>query len=229
MAPHFRRRGLFGKILLFLFGLAATLLIGVVVLAFVYLTVQPVSTLMLARWIRGEPVARIYVPLAEVSPNLRGAAIASEDLSFCRHRGVDWGALREVIDEADEDGPSRGASTIAMQTAKNVFLWPWRSAIRKGVEIPLALLIDFVWGKRRVLEVYFNIAEWGDGLFGAEAAAQHYFHKSARQLSLQEAALLVSALPNPHVRDPAHPTRNLARRAAIIAARVKNEDTSCVD
>jgi monofunctional glycosyltransferase len=229
MAPHFRRRGLFGKILLFLFGLAAALILGVVILAFVYLTVQPVSTLMLARWIRGEPVTRIYVPLAGVSPNLRGAVIASEDSLFCRHHGVDWGALQEVMDAADEDGPSRGASTITMQTAKNVFLWPWRSAIRKGLEIPIAMLIDFVWGKRRVLEVYFNIAEWGDGLFGAEAAAQHYFRKSAKQLSLQEAALLASALPNPHLRDPAHPTRNLARRAGVIAGRVKNEDTSCVD
>ncbi len=168
-------------------------------------------------------------PSEEISPNLRGAVIASEDSLFCRHHGVDWGALREVLDEADEDGPSRGASTITMQTAKNVFLWPGRSAIRKGLEIPVALFIDFLWGKHRVLEVYFNIAEWGDGIFGAEAAAQHYFHKSARQLSLQEAALLASALPNPHLRDPAHPTRNLARRAGTIAARVKNEDTSCVD
>ena len=134
-----------------------------------------------------------------------------------------------MLDEADEDGPARGASTITMQTAKNVFLWPGRSAIRKGLEIPVALFIDFLWGKRRVLEVYFNLAEWGDGIFGAEAAAQHYFHKSAKQLTLQEAALLASALPNPHLRDPAHPTRNLARRAGTIAARVKNEDTSCVD
>ena len=128
----------------------------------------------------GQTLERVYVPLNQISPNLRLAVIASEDAPFCHHHGVDWGALREVIDDADEDGPSRGASTIAMQTAKNLFLWPWRSAIRKGVEIPLALMIDFVWGKRRVLEVYFNIAEWGEGVFGAEAAAQHYFQKSAR-------------------------------------------------
>lgn len=229
MAPHFRRRGLFGTLFLVLFTLAAALAIGVVALALAYITVPPVSTLMLARWIKGEPTTRIYVPLKEISPNLRGAVIASEDSLFCRHHGVDWSALQEVLDEADEDGPARGASTITMQTAKNVFLWPWRSAIRKGLEIPLALFIDFLWGKRRVLEVYFNIAEWGDGIFGAEAAAQHYFHKSAKQLTLQEAALLASALPNPHLRDPAHPTRDLARRAGTIAARVKNEDTSCVD
>jgi monofunctional biosynthetic peptidoglycan transglycosylase len=229
MALRNRRRGLFGKILVFLFSIAAALTIGVVALAFAYISVPPTSTLMLARWVRGEPVTRIAVPLSAISPNLRAAVIASEDSLFCRHKGVDWGALQEVIDEADEDGPSRGASTITMQTAKNVFLWPGRSAIRKGLEIPLAMFIDFLWGKRRVLEVYFNIAEWGDGLFGAEAAAQHYFHKSARQLSLQEAALLASALPNPHLRDPAHPSRNLARRAGTIAARVKNEDTSCVD
>ncbi len=229
MASHFRQRGLLGKILPFLFSLAAALILGVVVLALVYLTVQPPSTLMLARWIKGESTTRIYVPLAEISPNLRATVIASEDSLFCRHHGVDWGALREVLDEADEDGPARGASTITMQTAKNLFLWPWRSAIRKAIEIPLALFIDLVWGKRRVLEVYLNIAEWGDGLFGAEAAAQHYFQKSAKRLTLQEAALLASALPNPRLRDPAHPSRNLARRAGTIAARVKNDDVSCVD
>ncbi len=229
MALRSRRRGLFGKIILFLFWFAAALALAVVLLALVYKSVTPTSTLMLARDLRGEPITRIAVPLSEISPNLRGAVIASEDSLFCKHHGVDWGALQEVIDEADEDGPSRGASTITMQTAKNVFLWPWRSSIRKGLEIPIAMFIDALWGKRRVLEVYFNVAEWGDGLFGGEAAAQHYFHKSAKQLTLQEAALLASSLPNPHLRDPAHPSRNLARRAGTIAARVKNEDTSCVD
>jgi monofunctional biosynthetic peptidoglycan transglycosylase len=229
MAVRIGRTNFIGNFFQFLFVLAATAALAVVALVFVYLYVAPPSTLMLARWIEREPVDRQFVPLAEISPNLRMAVIASEDSLFCRHHGVDWGALREVIDEADEDGPSRGASTITMQTAKNLFLWPSRSAIRKAIEIPLALLIDLAWPKRRVLEVYLNIAEWGDGLFGAEAAAQRYFQKSAKRLSLQEAALLASALPNPKRRDPAHPTRNLARRAGTIAARARDADAACVN
>jgi monofunctional biosynthetic peptidoglycan transglycosylase len=228
MAVRIGRTSFIGDFLRFLFALAVTGLLAVVALVVAYRSIAPPSTLMLTRWVRSEPVDRTYVPLAEISPALRSAVIGSEDSRFCRHHGVDWGALREVIDEADEDGPSRGASTITMQTAKNLFLWPGRSAVRKAIEIPLALLIDLVWPKRRVLEVYLNIAEWGDGLFGAEAAAQRYFQKSAKRLSLQEAALLAAALPNPKKRDPGHPTRNLSRRAGTIAARARDADISCV-
>jgi monofunctional biosynthetic peptidoglycan transglycosylase len=117
-------------------------------------------------------------------------------------------------------GPSRGASTITMQTAKNLFLWPQRSTIRKALEIPIALALDRAWGKRRVLEVYLNIAEWGDRLFGAEAAARRYFHKSAADLSQREASLLATALPNPILRDPSRPKRRHAVLAAINAGRV---------
>lgn len=229
MASRFSRAGFVGKLFIILTRLALAFALGVVALAFAYRYVTPTSTLMLAREIEGEPVQRLYVPLAQISPNLRAAVIASEDALFCRHHGVDWGALREVIDDADADGPSRGASTITMQTAKNLFLWPWRSAIRKAIEIPLALLIDFVWPKRRVLEIYLNIAEWGDGIFGAEAAAQRYFQKSADRLDLRQAALLASALPNPRLRDPARPSRQLGRRAATIIARTRSTDTACVN
>jgi monofunctional biosynthetic peptidoglycan transglycosylase len=175
---------------------------------------------MLARWVTFRGVDRIYVPLARISPRLIAAVVTSEDAQFCRHGGVDWSALNEVITEADEDGPSRGASTVTMQTAKNLFLWPGRSAIRKGLEIPLAMVIDRAWGKRRVLEVYLNIAEWGDGLFGAEAAARRYFHKTAADLSQREASLLATALPNPILRDPSRPRRRHAVLAAINAGRV---------
>lgn len=229
MASRFSRAGFVGKFFIILIRLALAFTLGVVALAFAYLYVTPTSTLMLAREIEGKPVERVYAPLAEISPNLRAAVIASEDALFCRHHGVDWGALREVIDDADEDGPSRGASTITMQTAKNLFLWPARSAIRKAIEIPLALLIDLIWPKRRVLEVYLNIAEWGDGIFGAEAAAQRYFQKTADRLDLRQAALLASALPNPHLRDPARPSRQLSRRAATIMARARGADTACVN
>ncbi|MEA2757916.1 MAG: monofunctional glycosyltransferase [Methylobacteriaceae bacterium] len=193
------------------------LLAGVIAL---WRFVPPVSTLMLARWVTFRAVERTYVPLARISPLLIAAVVTSEDALFCRHHGVDWGALNEVISEADEDGPSRGASTITMQTAKNLFLWPQRSTIRKALEIPLALALDRAWGKRRVLEVYLNIAEWGDRLFGAEAAARRYFHKSAADLSQREASLLATALPNPILRDPSRPKRRHAVLAAINAGRV---------
>jgi monofunctional biosynthetic peptidoglycan transglycosylase len=182
--------------------------------------VPPVSTLMLARWATFHGVERTYLPLARISPRLVAAVVTSEDALFCRHHGVDWGALNEVINEADEDGPSRGASTITMQTAKNLFLWPQRSAIRKGLEIPLALTLDRAWGKKRVLEVYLNIAEWGPDLFGAEAAATHYFHKNAADLTQREASLLATALPNPILRDPSRPKRRHVVLAAINAGRV---------
>jgi monofunctional biosynthetic peptidoglycan transglycosylase len=203
----------------FLFAGLALLVVsaGLIVL---WRAVPPISTLMLARWVAFRGVERTYVPLARISPRLVAAVVISEDALFCRHHGVDWGALNEVIIEADEDGPSRGASTITMQTAKNLFLWPQRSTIRKGLEIPLALVLDRAWGKKRVLEVYLNIAEWGPGLFGSEAAARHYFHKSAADLTQREASLLATALPNPILRDPSRPKRRQAVLAAINAGRV---------
>lgn len=168
------------------------------------------STLMLGRWLTFQPVERDWVPLSAISPALARAVIASEDQRFCDHWGVDFVELRAVLDE--EGGPGRGASTITMQVAKNVYLWPGRSYIRKGLEIPLALLIDLAWGKRRVMEIYLNVAEWGEGLFGAEAAAQHYFRKSASALNAAEAARLASVLPNPILRD--------AGRASTASRRV---------
>ncbi|HZY11986.1 MAG TPA: monofunctional biosynthetic peptidoglycan transglycosylase [Beijerinckiaceae bacterium] len=199
-------------------GLALLVLLAGLIL--LWRAVPPVSTLMLVRLVTFRGVERTYVPLSRISPKLIAAVITSEDAQFCRHHGVDWGALNEVINEADEDGPSRGASTITMQTAKNLFLWPQRSTIRKALEIPLALVLDRVWGKKRVLEVYLNIAEWGPGVFGAEAGSRRYFHKSAADLSQREASLLATALPNPLLRDPSRPKRRHAVLAAINAGRV---------
>ncbi len=181
--------------------------------------VPPPSTLMVGRWLLAEPVERTWVPLSAISPRLVAAVVASEDARFCRHGGVDWDALREVIDEAGEDGPSRGASTITMQTVKNVFLWHGRSIIRKGIEIPLALVVDLVWSKERVIEVYLNVAEWGPGVFGAEAAARRHFRKSASELTAREAALLAAALPNPLRRDPGRPGPGLVRLAGTVMAK----------
>ena len=190
--------------------------VGVVLLlTLLYTVVPPVSTLMVGRWLTLQGVERTAVTLDEISPSLPRAVISSEDGRYCQHGGVDWDALRQVIEEADEDGPSRGASTIPMQLAKNLFLWPGRSYLRKGMEIPLALLIDLAWSKRRLLENYLNIVELGEGVFGAEAAARRYFGKRARDLSPSEAALLAAALPNPTLRNPGRPSarhRGLAGR-----------------
>jgi monofunctional biosynthetic peptidoglycan transglycosylase len=188
----------------------------------------PVSTLMLARWLAGAPVERQWVRLEHISPQLVRAVIASEDSRFCQHWGVDWRSLIEVIDA--QGGPSRGASTLTMQTAKNLFLWHGRSYVRKALEIPLAMMLGLVWPRRHVLEVYLNIAEWGDGIFGAEAAARRYFGKSAAALTAAEAALLATALPNPLVRAPARPGRGHKRLAGIIAQRAAQhpEIVSCL-
>lgn len=202
------------RLLLLLPLLWAGLVIG---LGLLYGTAAPVSTLMLGRWLTFRPVAHGAVRLDAVARDLPLAVLTSEDQRFCLHDGVDWGALREVME--DEDA-SRGASTIPMQVAKNLFLWPGRSYLRKGLELPVALYLDLIWSKRRMMEVYLSVAEWGDGVFGAEAAARRHFGKSARDLTRREAALLAAALPNPILRDTARPTRRHLAAAARIAGRM---------
>ena len=182
------------------------------VLVPVYAYVQPVSTLMLWRWATGERVVRHWRPLNAISPELVRAVIAGEDARFCSHRGVDWDELRDAIEDADELADVRGASTIAMQTAKNLFLWPGRHYVRKVLEVPIAYYMSAVWSKRRLAEIYFNVAEWGpNGEFGAEAGALRAFKKSARSLSAEEAALLAAILPNPIRRDAARPGSGLRK------------------
>jgi monofunctional glycosyltransferase len=182
----------------------------------------PISTLMLGRKIEGKSYERVYVRLRDIAPIAVASVIASEDARFCDNDGVDWGALHEVLTKAGKDGPSRGASTITMQTAKNLFLWPGRSTIRKGVEIGMALVLGKLWSKAHTMEVYLNVAEWGDGLFGIEAAAHRYFHKSASQLDAREAAFLATSLPNPIKRDAAHPKTFQRRLAANLVARAQD-------
>ncbi|HUG60996.1 MAG TPA: monofunctional biosynthetic peptidoglycan transglycosylase [Methylomirabilota bacterium] len=189
------------------------------VLVPVYAALPPISTLMIYDTLTGKPVQRTWTPFEAISPNLVQSVMMSEDGQFCAHRGVDWDAVFAVIEAADEDGPSRGASTIPMQTAKNLFLWPGRSYVRKALEIPLALYMDAVWSKRRMMEIYLNIAEWGPGIYGAEAAAKAYFGKPAAKLSRREAALMAAALPNPAARNPASPSRRQAGLARIIERR----------
>ncbi len=207
---------------------AIAVLVILVGLIGLWSVLPPVSTLMLARWATGRPVERIWTPLDRFSPSLRMAVVLSEDGQFCRHHGVDWQALSTVLDSAH--GPTRGASTIPMQVAKNLFLWPSRSVVRKGIEIPLALILDAVWSKRRILEIYLNIAEWGDGVFGAEVASRKAFGKPAASLSPLEAALLATALPNPKLRHAGRPTRRQAVLARIVLARVAHngDAAACV-
>jgi monofunctional glycosyltransferase len=189
----------------------------------------PGSTLMALESLNsGGDVARTWVPLAAISPSLIRAVVASEDNRFCQHRGVDWGAIGEAIDRAGEDGP-RGASTISMQTAKNVFLWNSRSYLRKAIEIPLTYAMELAWSKRRILEIYLNVVEWGPGVYGAEAAARYHFNKSAARLSLDEAALLAAALPDPLGRDAGNPGAMTSRLAARLRKRLDSgPDVRCL-
>ena len=188
-----------------------------VVLSVIYMVLPPpVSSVMLWKAWRG--IDYRWVPIEQISPALPKAVLAAEDARFCLHGAIDWEAMSDALD--DEGGPRRGASTITMQTAKNLFLWPGRSYIRKALEAPLAIWIDFLWPKQRILEVYLNIAEWGPGIYGAEAAARHHFKKSAADLTAREAANLAAVLPNPIKRIAGKPSPGVRRYAARIAARV---------
>lgn len=184
----------------------------------------PISSLMIGRLVQGEALDYRWTPLRSISPELARAVITAEDARFCQHQGVDWGAVQEVVEDAFEGGeqPLRGASTIAMQTAKNLFLWEGRSILRKALEMPLALWIDAVWPKRRLIEVYLNIVEWGPGTFGAEAAARRHFGKSAAKLSRREAALLAAVLPNPLKRTAGKPSPGVRRKADLIQQRMRS-------
>jgi len=185
-----------------------------------YLFVNPPSTLMLWRRATGHRVERTWVPLSAMSPALPRSVISSEDGKFCSHHGIDFGELRAAFREVDDISEMRGGSTITQQTVKNLFLWPSRSYVRKALEFPLALWVDLVLGKRRVMEIYLNIAAWGPGgEFGAEAAARYAFGKSARDLSPHEAALLASILPNPRVRSAKRPGPSVNRLAGIYQVR----------
>ena len=226
LAPPLWRRAL-GRLVRW--TIIAVLLITIAPFALLALyrweAVHPVSTLMVTDWLGGREVRRDWVPLDDVSPNLTYAVAMSEDARFCLHDGVDWGAVSTVVEDAMDGRRTRGASTIAMQTVKNLFLWPERSYVRKVLEVPLGLSADFILGKRRLMEIYLNVAEWGrDGdasVYGAEAAARHHFGRGAGRLSRRQGALLAVTLPNPKVRTPGRPGRGLARMARRVEARAK--------
>ena len=193
--------------------------IVVLLLIVVYRFVNPpASALMAMQWLGGTSIEREWVPLEKISPNLMRAVIVSEDGRFCRHWGIDFGEVLAALKRA-KNGTPRGASTITMQVAKNLFLWPHKSYVRKVIEVPLTYAIELAWPKRRILEVYLNIAEWGPGTFGAEAAARRYFKRSAGSLNTSQAARLAVALPNPVVRNAGRPGPWTRRRAGVIQRR----------
>jgi monofunctional glycosyltransferase len=193
-------------LVLVLWPLISTLVYGVVPV--------PISNLMIFRLLVGQGLHKSWMPLQAISPNLSRAVIASEDQRFCSHHGIDWVEFHDAME--GEDGPSRGASTISMQVAKNLYLWEGHSFIRKGLEMPMAIYMDGVLPKRRMMEIYLNIVEWAPGIYGAEAAAQHHFGKPAAKLTAHEAALLAASLPNPFKRDAGHPSAALRSIASDI-------------
>ena len=194
-----------------------------------YHVANPVSTLMLWRKAMGARVERTWVPLTAIAPALPRTVMASEDARYCTHHGIDFSELRNAIEDADDLSEMRGGSTITQQTAKNLFLWQGRSVVRKALEFPLALWLDLVLGKRRVMEIYLNIAEWGpDGQFGAEAGARRAFGKSAAALTAREAALMAAVLPNPRRRDAARPGPGVRRLAAIYEVRARASVSACL-
>jgi len=208
-----------GRIILFL---AIGLLLGSVLLAAVYRLLPPPATpLMLLRLAEGNGLDKEWRPLAQISPNLVRAVMAGEDAKFCRHHGFDW----EAIDAAWQryksgKGKLRGASTISMQTAKNVFLWPGRDWVRKAFEAYFTGLVELAWGKRRIIEIYLNVVEWAPGVYGAEAASRFYFHKPAAALSEDEAARLAAILPDPLHWSASRPNPYVRERSAFIRAQI---------
>jgi monofunctional biosynthetic peptidoglycan transglycosylase len=180
----------------------------------------PITFLMVERMVQGHGFDHRWRPISNISPAVVRAAIASEDSRFCQHHGFDLNAIDKALQhDARGHGRLRGGSTISQQTAKNVFLWPGRSWVRKGVEAWFTVLIEAVWGKRRIMEVYLNTVEMGPGVYGVEAAAQRYFHTDARDLDSAQAARIVAVLPDPLKWSASDPGPYVQRRTGRIDAR----------
>ncbi len=211
--------------------IAALVILALLLLPYVvaplYRVINPVSTVMLWRQLSGARVEHHFVPITRISPSLPLAVVIAEDGRFCSHHGVDFAEIREAIAEADDIGEMRGGSTITQQVVKNLFLWSGHSLVRKALEFPLSLWTDLVLPKRRILEIYLNIAEWGpNGEFGAEAGAERAFGKPARDLSRYQAALLAATLPNPVERNARQPGPGLRRLAGLYEARAARAPTA---
>ncbi|HEX3485970.1 MAG TPA: monofunctional biosynthetic peptidoglycan transglycosylase [Micropepsaceae bacterium] len=216
--PKSKRTPWLRRILLLVLGVTVILPVGLILL-FRFVP-PPMTPLMLRVRLSEGPIAKHWVPLESISPNLVRAVIASEDGKFCSHYGFDLDAIDKALTHNESAATLRGASTISQQTAKNLFLTPDRTWTRKGIEAYLTVLIEAMWPKRRIMETYLNIAEWGPRRFGAEAAAEANFKKSAAKLSVLEAARLATILPNPRAYRADVPGPYVARQSAVIAARI---------
>jgi monofunctional biosynthetic peptidoglycan transglycosylase len=212
-----RKGGLLRRVLVWLFVVVVAVPVGLTV---IYRFVPPpITFLMVQRMFQGHGLHRQWRPLSQMSPALPRAVIAAEDQRFCEHRGFDFNAIEKAM-KHNERRPNRirGGSTISQQAAKNVFLWPQRSYVRKGLEAYFTVLIETLWGKRRIMEVYLNTVEWGPGLYGAEAAAQRNFGVGADRLSPAQAARLAAILPSPLKWRAARPGPYVQRRSRKVAA-----------
>ena len=202
--------------------------IWLIILQFVYIILlkwmdPPITTTQLFSWLSGHGLKRDYVNRDHISPYAKLAVIASEDQLFPDHNGFDWKTIKKAM-EYNKRKPARihGASTISQQVAKNVFLWQGKSFIRKGLEAYFTFMIETVWGKKRILEVYLNVAEMGEGIFGIEKAAQIYFNKSASQLTRQEAAMIAACLPNPKKLKVKPASSYIMSRSRVIQRQMAN-------
>lgn len=227
---------IFRKLLLFvkrLFQWIIGLFLGVVLLSILAVLalrwVNPISSGLLVErkieaWQTNKPISfqRTWRGWFQISDGLKLAVIAGEDQNFPFHHGFDMQAIKDALKHNAQSDTLRGASTISQQVAKNVFLWSGRSWLRKGLEVWFTLWIELLWSKQRILEIYLNSVEWGEGIFGAEAAAQHYFQKSARELTKQQASLLATILPNPRNWSPTNPTPYIKTRSEWIQKQMDN-------
>lgn len=214
-----RKRGWLATLCLWLFGLVVVFPVCWV-LAYRFVP-PPVTSLMLIRFAEGHGMDYRWRGMSDLSPTLAQAAIASEDAHFCQHHGFDFTAMEKALAHNDKrPNRIRGGSTISQQTAKNVFLWPDRSYVRKGLEAYFTLLIEGLWGKKRIMEVYLNVVEMGSGIYGAEAASQVDFGHSARKMSTGEASRLVAILPNPLKYKAVNSGAYVQKRAGRVAGQV---------
>lgn len=186
----------------------------------------PVTMVMIQSVLQGRGLKRDYITYSEMGRNAKLAVISSEDQLFPDHNGFDWNAIQKAMkyNQNPKHKKIKGASTISQQTAKNVFLWNGRNWLRKGLEVYHTFMIEWIWGKKRILETYLNIAEMGSGVFGIEAASQYYFHKPARQLSKSEAAWIAAVLPSPLRYNIVKPSAFLQRRHSWILNQMNHLD-----
>ncbi len=213
-----KRRRLLFRLLSWPFRVFAYALAAAILWVGAYTVIPPLGGYYLAtEWVRLGHIERKWRDLEDISPDLARAVMAAEDANFCDHWGFDLEAIEQAIEANAKGRRVRGASTLSQQVAKNLFLWHGRSWLRKGLEAGFTVLIETIWTKRRIVEVYLNIAEFGDGVFGAQAAARHYFNRDASALTLDQATRLAAVLPDPKRRNPRAGTAFMNRRAAAIA------------